>query len=228
MTLKLFCRARPGDDDACSDLAKCLRPDGIARSDENRVNEVLTARFRARRRRAGGARRRRRRSGRRHRATRRSWIARKSGSRPGRRATDRSRSDAGRVGRDRDKPRRRVGLRRRSLPALSISSTTAKSAASALSDICTRTVASAGSSVKATCRSACQGIEVICTDASPIATQGCGPGNNPPRANTAATINGTAEARILKRNMIRYSLDPSPIRRGLWLAECKQNSLPPG
>src|SRR5580692_3573272 len=81
----------------------------------------------------------------------------------------------------------------------SISSTTAKSAASALSAIWTRTVAAAGSSVKATCRSACHGIEVIWTDASPAAMQGCGPGTNSPRANTAATINGTAEARILKR-----------------------------
>src|SRR5580698_10139788 len=77
--------------------------------------------------------------------------------------------------------------------ALSISSTTAKSAPSALSEICTRTVASAGSSVKATCRSACQGIEDICTEASPIATQGRGPGNNSAPANTAATIKGTAE-----------------------------------
>src|SRR5580704_10174051 len=92
---------------------------------------------------------------------------------------------------------------------VSISSTTAKSAASALSVICTLTVASAGSSVKATCRSACQGIEVIWTEASPIATQGCGPGNNPPRANTAATIKGTAEARILKRSMLLSLADRS-------------------
>jgi hypothetical protein len=40
MTLKLFCRARPGDDDEGSDLAKCLRPDGLMPSDENRVNGV--------------------------------------------------------------------------------------------------------------------------------------------------------------------------------------------
>jgi hypothetical protein len=39
--------------------------------------------------------------------------------------------------------------------------------------------------------------------------QGRGPGNNPPRANTATIINGTAEARILKRNMTRRRFDPS-------------------
>src|ERR1700686_5725186 len=111
---------------------------------------------------------------------------------------------------------------------VSTSSTTAKSAASALSDIWTRTVASAGSSVKATWRSAFQGIEVIWTDASPIATQGCGPGNNSPRANIAATINGTAEARILKRSMMLSLADKPRERRGLWLGKCKQNSLPAG
>src|SRR3981189_310953 len=42
--------------------------------------------------------------------------------------------------------------------------------------------------------------------------QGRGPGNSPPRAKTATTINGTAEARILKRNMTR-SLDDKPSKR---------------
>jgi hypothetical protein len=37
--------------------------------------------------------------------------------------------------------------------------------------------------------------------------QGCELGNNPPRIKAAATNNGTTEARILKRNMIRRSLD---------------------
>jgi hypothetical protein len=50
-------------------------------------------------------------------------------------------------------------------------------------------------------------MEAICSDASPIAMQGRWPGNNSPRANTAATINGTAETRILKRNMIRHSIN---------------------
>jgi hypothetical protein len=40
--------------------------------------------------------------------------------------------------------------------------------------------------------------------------QGCGPGNSPPRAKTAAIINGTAEANILKRNMTR-SLADKPV-----------------
>src|ERR1700722_19608967 len=34
-----------------------------------------------------------------------------------------------------------------------------------------------------------------------MAMQGCGPGRSPPRANSAAATRGTAEARILKRNM---------------------------
>jgi hypothetical protein len=52
-------------------------------------------------------------------------------------------------------------------------------------------------------------------------------GKSPPRARAAVRINGMAEARILKRNMIRRSLIPGPLMaKGLWLAECKQNSLP--
>src|SRR5271170_5043641 len=84
---------------------------------------------------------------------------------------------------------------------LSASSTTAKSAASALSDSCTRTVAAAGSSVKLTWNWACQGSAVICTEVSPIAMQGRVLGNISPRANIAATINGTAETRIFKRTI---------------------------
>src|SRR5487761_1905915 len=99
---------------------------------------------------------------------------------------------------------------------LSASSTTTKSAASALSEIWTRTVAAAGSSVKATWRSTCQGTSEIWTEVSDIAMQGCGPGNSPPRANTAATISGTAEARILKRNMTRHSLFPGPRYAGAY------------
>src|SRR5664279_4925345 len=98
---------------------------------------------------------------------------------------------------------------------LSRSSTTAKSAASALSEICTRTVAAFGLSVKLTCRSACQGTEAISTEASPMATQGCGPDDHPPRANTATMTNGTTEARIFKRNMIRHPLDRGPQNAGL-------------
>src|ERR1700722_11027705 len=97
----------------------------------------------------------------------------------------------------------------------STSSTTAKSAASALSNICTRTVAAAGSSVKLTCRSACQGTEAICSDASPTAKQGRGPGDHPPPANAAAMPNGTTEARILKRNMNRHPFDQGPRHAGL-------------
>src|ERR1700722_20264436 len=103
--------------------------------------------------------------------------------------------------------------------ALSTSSTTAKSAASALSAIWTRTVAAIGSSVKATWRSACQGAEVIWTAESPTEMQGRGPGRNSPRANAATIINGTAEAKILKRNMTRYSLNQAHNTPDLWLAE---------
>src|SRR5580692_41663 len=100
---------------------------------------------------------------------------------------------------------------------LSASSTTAKSAVSALSDSCTRTVAAAGSSVKLTWRSACHGTALSCTLVSPTAMQGRGRADNPPRANTAITRNGTTEARILKRNMIRHSLNDQPAtREGLW------------
>jgi len=88
----------------------------------------------------------------------------------------------------------------------------AKSAASALSVICTRTVARAGSSVKATWRSACQGKSAISTDVLAIAMQGCGPGKSPPRAKNAATRRGTAEARILKRNMEHSLADRPGIR----------------
>ncbi len=45
--------------------------------------------------------------------------------------------------------------------------------------------------------------------------QGCGPGDHPPRANTAAIANGTTEAKIFKRNMIRHPLDPGPQHAGL-------------
>ena len=41
----------------------------------------------------------------------------------------------------------------------------------------------------------------ISTEVLAAAMRGCGPGRSPPRANSAATTRGTAEARILKRNM---------------------------
>ena len=54
-------------------------------------------------------------------------------------------------------------------------------------------------------------------------------GKNSPRANTATTANGTTEARDLETQ------HDTPTRstqargtRGLWLAERKENSLPPG
>src|SRR5664279_4417067 len=96
---------------------------------------------------------------------------------------------------------------------LSTSSTTAKSAASALSNICTRTVAAFGLSVKLTCRSACQGTEAISTEASPMATQGCGPDDHPPRANTATMTNGTTEARILQTQHDTPPTRPRPAKR---------------
>src|SRR4051812_46852484 len=89
--------------------------------------------------------------------------------------------------------------------ALSASSITTKSAVSTFSTICTRTVAVRGSSVKATCRSACQGAAAICSDDPPASMQGRGPGNNSPPANTPARIRGTADARIFKRNITRHS-----------------------
>src|SRR6202035_2788723 len=66
----------------------------------------------------------------------------------------------------------------------------------------------------------------ICTEVSAIAMQGRGPGINPPRANTATINNGTAKARILKRNMATLARRQPRKTPGLWLAKCKQNSLP--
>src|SRR5712664_1285407 len=113
----------------------------------------------------------------------------------------------------------------------STSSTTAKSAVSAESEIATRTVASFGSSVKLTWRSACHGADAICSVFAPIARQGWVPGKNSTRARSAAAIRGTAETRIFKRNMIRSRSKPGrpngeEAAKGLWLAERKENSLP--
>src|SRR3569832_2607240 len=88
------------------------------------------------------------------------------------------------------------------------SSTTAKSAASASSVICTRTVACAGSSVKAIWMPAVQNKEVSSTELSPMAMQGCETDPTSLRANTAVANRGTTEARILKRNMTSYSPGP--------------------
>src|ERR1700730_988187 len=110
--------------------------------------------------------------------------------------------------------------------APSTSSTTAKSAASALSVSLTRTVAAAGSLVKLTWRSACQGADAIWSVCSRTATQGRVEGRNSTRARIAATNRGTTETRIFKRNMQRIL--QSPQGGGLWFVERKENSLPPG
>ena len=94
--------------------------------------------------------------------------------------------------------------------AVSTSSITVKSAASALSEICTRTVAREGSLVKLTWRSACQERAAIWTDVPAISMQALGPVKNSLRANRATIASGTTEARIFKRNMTRYSLAISP------------------
>src|SRR4051812_44003082 len=78
---------------------------------------------------------------------------------------------------------------------LSTSSMTVKSAASALSKICPRRVARPGLLVKLTWRWACQDGAAIWPDVPDTSMQGRGPPNSP-RANTAATANGTTEARI--------------------------------
>ena len=91
---------------------------------------------------------------------------------------------------------------------------TVKSAASALSEIWTRTVERPGSLVKLTCQFACQESVAIWTDVPDISMQGRGPAHNSPRANSAATANEIAEAKIFKRNMTLNPLDTSP-RRGL-------------
>src|SRR5690349_8374471 len=85
--------------------------------------------------------------------------------------------------------------------AVSTSSITAKSAASARSMTWTRTVAFAGLLVKLTRRLDCQGREVSCTEVSATAMQGRVSANSPSRARKAATARGTTEARIRKRNM---------------------------
>src|SRR6266516_7224615 len=99
--------------------------------------------------------------------------------------------------------------------AVSISSITVKSAASASSEIWTRTVAWEGSLVKATWRCACQDSAAIWTDVPAISMQARGPAKNSPRANRAAIASGTTEARIFKRNMTRYPLTISP-RQGAY------------
>src|SRR5438128_5689064 len=106
---------------------------------------------------------------------------------------------------------------------VSMSSITVKSAASALSEIWTRTVAREGSLVKPTWRCACQDRAAIWTDVPAISMQARGPVKNSPRANRAAIASGTTEARIFKRNMIRYPQGISPRQGGLWLAEGKGN-----
>src|SRR6185295_12500145 len=99
--------------------------------------------------------------------------------------------------------------------AVSISSITVRSAASALSEIWTRTVAWEGSLVKPTCRCACQERAAIWTGVPAISMQARGPAKNSPRANKATIASGTTEARIFKRNMIRDPLSTSP-RRGAY------------
>src|SRR3954453_1938061 len=97
--------------------------------------------------------------------------------------------------------------------AVSMSSMTGKSAASALSEICTRTLARPGSLVKLTWRSACQDRVAICTDMPATSMQGRGPVENSPRANRAATASGTTEASKLKRNMTLPASRPGPRQR---------------
>src|SRR5688572_3234917 len=104
---------------------------------------------------------------------------------------------------------------------VSMSSMTVKSAASALSEIWTRTVARPGSLVKLTWRSACQDSAAIWTEAPATSMQGRGPVENSPRANTATKANGTTEARTLKRNMT-LPTERKPATAGLWLAEGKE------
>src|SRR6185295_15419798 len=99
--------------------------------------------------------------------------------------------------------------------AVSTSSITVKSAASALSEICTRTVAREGSLVKLTWRSACQERAAIWTDVPAISMQALGPVKNSLCANRATIASGTTEARIFKRNMTRYPLTISQ-RHGVY------------
>src|SRR6267142_1986768 len=99
--------------------------------------------------------------------------------------------------------------------AVPISSITVKSAASASSEIWTRTVAWEGSLVKPTWWCACQERAAIWTDVPAISMQALGPVKNSPRANRAAIASGITEARIFKRNMTRYPLTISP-RQGAY------------
>src|SRR5262250_1358775 len=97
-----------------------------------------------------------------------------------------------------------------------MSSITAKSAASALSMTCTRTVAFAGLVVKLTWRLDCQGSAVSCTEVSATATQGRVSEKISPRARKAVTARGTTEARTRKRNMHTYSLNGPRSTRGAY------------
>src|SRR5947209_4265172 len=103
--------------------------------------------------------------------------------------------------------------------AVSMSSMTAKSAVSARSMTCTRTVAFAGLLVKLTWRLDCQGSEVSCTEVSATAMQGRASAKMPSCAKKAATARGTTEARIRKRNMEHPLAKAQRNARALWLAE---------
>src|SRR4051794_11608957 len=111
--------------------------------------------------------------------------------------------------------------------AVSSSSITAKSAASARSMICPRTVAFAGLVVKRTCMADCQGSEVSCTEVSAPAIQGRASANSSPRAIKAVTANGITEARIRKRNMDTLTSRGQRNAQALWFVECKEEWLLP-
>src|SRR5437879_4849190 len=105
-----------------------------------------------------------------------------------------------------------------------MSSITVRSAASALSEIWTRTVAWEGSLVKPTCRCACHERAAIWTGVPAISMQARGPAKNSPRANKATIASGTTEARIFKRNMIRDPLSTSPRQEAYGWQRVKETS----
>src|SRR3954463_11411681 len=104
------------------------------------------------------------------------------------------------------------------------SSTITKSAVSAFSTICTRTVAVSGTSVKVTCRSACQGASAIWSEDPPASMQGRGPGISSLCANRPARTSGTAEAKIPIRNMTHTRSTQARKRRAYGWQSVKKTS----
>ena len=107
--------------------------------------------------------------------------------------------------------------------AVSMSSITVKSAASALSEIWTRTVARVGSLVKLTWRWACQERVAIWTDVPAISMQGRGPGQKLAAGEQGGNGQRNNRGQDLQTQHDTLLAHHKPATGGLWLAEGKEN-----